>query len=386
VIKSLQLLIKPAGSDCNIACGYCFYRRVGDMHGEGAHRMSDEVLTAMIRRYMKLRMPQSVFAWQGGEPTLMGLPFFERAVSLMQQFGQRGQSVSNALQTNGILIDEKWCKFLRGYNFLVGLSLDGPPEIHDHYRVTMNDKGTHAEVLRAFKLMQQSQVEFNTLTVVNELTAKHAKTLYGYFLELGMKHMQFIPCIETDSRTLEPHPFSVTPEAYADFLCELFDCWKKDVFDCVSIRMFDGILNKELTGCTNLCYLDGTCGECPVIEYNGDVYPCDFFVEPEQKLGNILKTPLDKIVTRAKARQFRAGRFKLPGDCEGCEWVNLCRGGCMKDRERIGGSFDVPTWFCETYKRFFPYVHDEIKSIAHKVREMHPDRYPPLPDGVEGFG
>ena len=376
MLQNLQLLIKPASGDCNVACRYCFYRRVSAMHGPGAHRMSDDVLQALIRRYLKLRLPQSVFAWQGGEPALMGLDFFRRAIALMQQHGRNRQSVSNALQTNGLLIDHDWCKFLREYSFLVGLSLDGPANLHDHYRVWADGGGTHADVLRTFRLFQETGVEFNVLAVVSDVSAPHARTIYRYFRDLGLFHMQFIPCIETDPQTHKPTPFSVSPEAFADFLCELFDAWLPEAMDCVSIRLFDGLLNRELTGNTNLCYLDGSCGECPVVEYNGDVYPCDFFVRPALKLGNIMASPLEKIMARPRARRFRNSRRKILDECKDCPWRDLCRGGCLKDRERIAGAFNVPAYFCETYKRFFEHAMDPIKTLAAEVRSRHPDRYP----------
>ena len=234
----------------------------------------------------------------------------------------------------------------------------------------------------AFKLLQETGVEFNVLAVVNELTARHAGTIYNYFRSLGLRHMQFIPCVEADPQTHVPYPFSVGPEAYADFLCELFDTWLADpatanpaattaqeAGDCVSIRLFDGLLQKELCGNSGLCYLDGDCGTCPVVEYNGDVYPCDFFVQPEQKLGNICATPLERIVMRSKARRFRSSRHKLPQECDDCEWRTLCRGGCLKDRQRISGGFDVPTYFCRTYKRFLAHAAGPIKRLAARLRK-----------------
>ena len=370
--EQIQLLIKPAGPDCNLACEYCFYRRVGAMHGGRSHRMSDQVLQAVVRRYLKLRLPQSVFCWQGGEPTLMGLDFFQRAVSLMQQFGRGGQAVSNALQTNGLLLDLNWCAFLRRYRFLTGLSLDGPAELHDRYRVRAGGEGTHKDVLRALRMMQKTGVEFNVLAVVNALTAKHAKTIYTCFRELGLRHMQFIPCLESAPETFRPLPFSVTPEAYADFLCELCDLWLPEAKEGISIRLFDGLLARELCGNSNLCYLDGVCGQAPVIEHDGDIYPCDFFVDPEWKLGNILATPLERIMTRAKARRFRAARFRLPEACAACRWRALCRGGCLKDRRRITGGFDAPGAYCETYKRFLPHACEVIHKLAGALAAERP--------------
>ena len=330
--------------------------------------MSDEVLRSLIRKYLRLHLPQSVFCWQGGEPTLMGLDFFQHAVLLMQQCGTRGQSVSNALQTNGLLLNADWCRFLRQYRFLVGLSLDGPAEYHDAFRKYPGGKGSHADVLRVFHLLREQQVEFNVLAVVTSLTAGHAKEVYRYFRDLGLMHMQFIPCVETDQHTGEVADFSVGPGAYGDFLCELFDAWLPEAKECVSIRLFDGLLRRELQGNTGLCYLDGNCGHCPVVEHNGDVYPCDFFVQPEWKLGNITSSPVEKLLDRSRARAFRKARLKMPEACSDCEWAQLCRGGCLKDRRRISGRFDVPTYFCEAYRRLFAHASEPLKKLAADVR------------------
>lgn len=364
----LQLLVKPAGADCNQSCVYCFYRRVrGELYpGENPPRMMDATLEAMIRRFLRLRQPQSVFCWQGGEPTLAGLDFFRRAVALMQQHGRGGQSVSNALQTNGLLLDDEWCQFLENFRFLVGLSLDGPPELHDLYRKTPGRDGSHQDVMRAMGHLRENHVEFNVLSVVNDATARHAKTLYNYFRELGVSHMQFIPCVETGTDGI-PAPFSVSAEAYGDFLCELFDCWRADV-PAVSERLFDALLARELTGRSGLCTLDGLCGDYLVVEHNGDVYPCDFFVSEEWRLGNINQTPYEKLLERGRMRQFRAARRRLPDECASCRWRDLCRGGCLKDRSRAGGRFDQPTFFCKAFQRLFAHAENPLKELAAAMR------------------
>ena len=370
MLDGLQLLIKPAGPDCNAACRYCFYRRVSALHGPGPHRMSDEVLQAVVRRYLKLRLPQSVFCWQGGEPTLMGLEFFRRAVSLMQRFGCGGQSVSNAFQTNGLLLDRDWCDFFRRYRFLVGLSMDGPPALHDRYRRRPDGTGTHADALRALRLMQEMGVEFNVLCVVNDATAGRAREIYAYFRDLGVRHMQFIPCVESDPATRQPASYSVSPAAFGDFLCELFDIWLPEAREGISIRLFDGLLRRELCGSTDQCDLDGRCGECLVVEHNGDVYPCDFFVRDEWRLGNVAATPFARLVERNRLRRFRSARARLPGACRECEARTLCRGGCLKDRERTSGNFDAPTYFCEAYRRLFAHASEPIRELAREIRAV----------------
>jgi len=370
-LHDLQLLIKPAGADCNMSCRYCFYRRAGELYSEsGPHRMSGEVLESLVRRYLRLQLSQSVFCWQGGEPTLMGLDFYRRAVALMQRYGSAGQPVSNAFQTNGLLLDREWCAFFREYRFLVGLSLDGPRELHDAYR-TAGGSGSYENVVRSLCLLQNEGVEFNILAVVSDVTAGHAERVYRHCRDLGVSHMQFIPCVESDPATGAPAEFSVTPEAYADFLCALFDLWLPEAKDCVSIRLFDGLVRRELEGKTGLCYLDGDCGTAPVIEHNGDVYPCDFFVQPEWRLGNIRTMPLDKLMRRSRLRAFRAARRRLPEGCDECRWADLCRGGCLKDRQRISQGFDAPTYFCLAYQRFLEHAAAPIGKLAADVRAAH---------------
>ncbi len=365
----LQLLIKPSGADCNQACRYCFYRGAERPYdAAGPHRMSDETLQSVVRRYLRLRLPQSVFCWQGGEPTLMGLDFFRRAVQYMERYGVGGQSVSNALQTNGLLLDGDWCAFFRRYRFLVGLSLDGPRDVHDAYRTCGGERGSHAEVLRKLRLLTQEEVEFNILTVVTDVNVGRAAEIYRYLRELGITYMQFIPCLETDSKTLAPSRFSVGPEAFGKFLCELFEEWLPEATAGVSIRLFDGLIRRELTGNSGLCYLDGACGWCPVVEYNGDVYPCDFFVQPEWRLGNIAATPLERLVRRGRARMFRGARHLLPEACAECELADLCRGGCLKDRVRVTGSLRAQSWFCRAYQRFFAHAMEPIRRLAAEGR------------------
>ena len=365
-----QLLIKPASADCNQACGYCFYRRVGKVYPKTAeHRMTSQVLDALVRRYLALRLPHTVFCWQGGEPTLAGLAFYREAVALMQAHGRGGQSVTNALQTNGLLLDAEWCRFLSQYRFLVGVSLDGPADLHDHYR----GQGTHDRVLRAIRCMAENHVEFNALAVVNDLTARHAGRIYRYFRELGIQYMQFIPCVESDAAG-KAEPYSVTAEAYGDFLCELFDCWLPDARSGVSARLFDALLAHAVTGRSGLCYLDHGCGNYFVVEYNGDAYPCDFFVDESWRLGNVLTTPFETLYERGRAREFRALRHRLPADCESCPWKDLCRGGCLKDRARIGGQYGGVSYFCKAYRRLFAHAAGPIRALAAEVRAAHPSQ------------
>lgn len=366
----LQLLVKPVSADCNQACRYCFYRRVGGLYPERpSHRMSAATLDGLIRRFLRRRQTQSVFCWQGGEPTLAGLDFYRAAVQGMERHGRGGQSVSNALQTNGLLLDAEWCRFLAQYRFLVGVSLDGPAELHDAYRTSPGRQGSYADVRRAMQLLRAHGAEFNVLAVVNDRTARHAKRIYAHFRELGLTHMQFIPCVESAPGGA-PEPFSVRPEAYGEFLCELFDQWLPEARQGVSERLFDALLCRAVTGASGLCTFDAGCGTYLVIEHNGDAYPCDFFVDEGWRLGNALASGFEELMERGRMRAFRAHRQRLPAACAECPWRDLCRGGCLKDRARLG-RYDAPTYLCAAWKRFLPHAMPAITALA---AELQPPR------------
>jgi uncharacterized protein len=324
--------------------------------------MAADVLQTLIRRYLQLGLPQSVFCWQGGEPTLAGLDFYQYAVTLMQRFGTAGQSVGNAFQTNGLLLDEDWCRFFTQYRFLVGLSLDGPAEIHDAYRGS-----AHADVMRAVRLLKDQSVEFNVLSVVTDRSAPQASRIYSYLRGLGVRHLQYIPCLEADPSG-RAAAFSVRPEAYADFLCQTFDLWLPEAKEGASVRLFDALLKHALTGETGLCDFGGQCATYLVVERNGDAYPCDFFVAPEWRLGNVRTTPLPKLLDRSPARRLRQARRRLPDECASCEWRTLCAGGCLKDRSRLTARLDVPTFFCTANKRFLAHAVPRIRQLECSLR------------------
>ncbi|MCX8038811.1 MAG: anaerobic sulfatase maturase [Candidatus Sumerlaeia bacterium] len=360
-----QLLIKPAGADCNLRCQYCFYLEKNALYPQRrVHRMSDEVLCEMVRQMMTTGQPQLGFSWQGGEPTLMGLDYFKAAVRYQQQFGRSGQTVANSLQTNGILINDEWCEFLAEYKFLIGLSLDGPPHIHNYYRRTNNGKPSHDFALRAADLMRRHGVEFNILAVVNEYSARFPKEIYHYFRENDMLYLQFIPCVERDPKTGAPAPFSVLPEAYGDFLCGLFDEWVKDFqngWPVVSERTFDSLMHTYLGRPAPMCIFMETCGDYVVVEHSGDVYSCDFYVEPAQYLGNLLERDLTLLAASQKQVEFGERKRALrPPECDQCKWLRHCYGGCLKDR------FTIPAtqgrdYFCKAYKQFF--AHSEAVYV-----------------------
>ena len=245
-MQPFTLLIKPSGSDCNIDCKYCFYKARAPEFGQGRQRMSDEVLEKLVKDYMRLGFPVSGFAWQGGEPTLMGVDFFRRAVGLQKKYGKPGQQVSNTLQTNGVLLDDKWCRFFYDNKFLLGISIDGPRGFHDYYRLDHFGAGTFDEVMRGIQTCKKYNVEFSALILLNNKSVGHPDQLFDFLVENDMTYLQFIPCVETDPATGEIADFSITPQQYGEFLCRIFDRWYDYGTEKLNIRDFDSIVTYYL--------------------------------------------------------------------------------------------------------------------------------------------
>lgn len=372
-MKPFQLLIKPVSYDCNLRCEYCFYLRIGDELYQDITRprMSEEVLEAMISQLLSYRFPESIFGWQGGEPTLAGLDFFMKVVSLQQKYGESGQVVGNAFQTNGVLIDENWAKFLYKYRFLVGLSLDGPKQIHDRYRHSIGGKSVWKKVMRAAELFQRYNVQFNILCVISRANVNRVEEVYKFFLKQGFNHMQFIPALESDEKGNKA-PFSVNPNQYGTFLCRLFDIWKQNP-NRASVRMFDAVLSYYLGYPKGECTFEKKCAEYLLVEHNGDVYPCDFFVQDKYKLGNLLETPLSELKQR-RASSFEKRKVTLSEDCKNCKWLELCFGGCIKDRIFQANPHPEKTYFCDAYKQFFDHAANWFQSQARQIHLMNKRR------------
>ena len=366
-MRPFTLLIKPAGPDCNIACGYCFYSGKTALFGKGKHRMSDDVLDKLISSYVRLRFPSSSFAWQGGEPTLMGLDFYKKVVELQQSFGADGQIVTNALQTNGILLDEQWCRFLAEYKFLVGISLDGPKEYHDYYRRSPSGKGTFDEVTAAIENCRRHKVEFNILVLVSNRNVEAADELFDFFREHKIKYLQFVQCVERDPATGRIAEFGITPKQYGDFLCRIFDRWAQYGPAEVSIRTFDSVLSYIMAGEHSICTFRQQCNDYIVVEHNGDVFCCDFFVEDRWRLGNILETPIEQLATDKRKREFARLKTGISNKCLICRHLDICRGGCLKDRIVTDGDYKAASYFCDGYKKFFDYAMPRFTQIAAKL-------------------
>jgi uncharacterized protein len=367
-MQPFTLLIKPSGSDCNVDCTYCFYKCRPSQIGRGRQRMSEEVLETMVRDYMRLRFPVAGFAWQGGEPTLMGLDFYRQAVELQKKYGGSRQEVGNSLQTNAVLLDDEWCRFLHDNRFLVGASIDGPKEFHDYYRLDHSGAGTYDRVMRAIDRCKEHQVEFNTLTLLNARNVGHPDELFDFFVGLGVRFLQFIPCVELDQATGNMADFSITPGQYGDFLCRLFDRWYEHGPGKLSIRDFDSILSYYVGGRHTICTFDRQCSQYIVIEHTGDAFCCDFFVEPKWRLGNILRTPIEKLAGDSRKRQFARAKQNLCNKCLVCRHLALCRGGCMKDRAPFDkDKFGRESYLCEAYKRFFDHSIPRFMQVAADI-------------------
>jgi uncharacterized protein len=320
--------------------------------------MSEESLTRMIEEALLTGVPSVSFVWQGGEPTLAGLKFFERAMDLQELYRYPYQTVNNSIQTNGILIDEDWAKFLMKNNWLVGLSLDGPESTHDAYRITHDSQGSYASVKQGLYKLREKGVQYNILTLLNKANVKKPSELYRWLVGSGHMHLQFIPCMELDSNGKETE-FSITPEEYGKFLVEVFDEWVKDIPE-VYVRDFEDLLIGQVTGNTPNCVYNGRCGEYIVIEYNGDAYPCDFFVEPVWHLGNLNETGIEELYQSEKMMKFRENRKQFE-KCKCCNWTKYCHGGCQKT------VLDGEYYFCESIKLFLKERGSDLSTIAERV-------------------
>jgi uncharacterized protein len=391
-----HLLAKPSGSTCNIDCTYCFFLSKDELYPNEKHRMSDSTLEAYIRQLLEShRTPDVIVAWQGGEPTLMKLDFFRRAVELVEKHRQPGQIVHHTFQTNGILIDDDWCVFFKKHNFLVGLSVDGPRELHDTYRVDRSKQGTFDKVMAGWRLLRKHGVEFNILCTVNAANEKHGRAVYRFFRdEMGAKWIQFIPIVEraseetiqianlgwserpgqkrllyTQSGSLVTNR-SVGGKQYGQFLVDVFEEWIRHDVGQVYVQLFDVTLEAYF-GRHLLCIHAPTCGYGPALEYNGDLYSCDHFVEPRFLLGNIHETHMSKLVSSDQQRKFGDDkRDSLTAQCQSCAVRPLCNGGCPKDRFAVSRDGEPgQNYLCAGLELFFtrtmPAMQEMVKLLQH---------------------
>ncbi len=375
--ESFSLLLKPASFDCNLRCRYCFYLPKEELFGAGSHRMDRETLETLTRSYLAMPMETHTFGWQGGEPTLMGVDFFREAVRLQEKY-RKGGSVGNALQTNGTLLDDEWGKFLHDSRFLVGISIDGPAELHDRFRKHADGRGSHAEVMRGLDVLKRNRVEFNALTLVSAANQDHPVEVYRYLKELGINFHQYIECVEFGPGG-ERMPFAVQPGKWGEFLCKIFDEWYPNDTRTVSIRLFDSIVSRLVTGVPTICPMGGNCCNYLVIEHNGDVFPCDFQVRPELRLGNIRETGFAELRALPRYREWGTTKDPHSARCSACRYLPLCMGDCPKNRNGAESAL------CEDWKLFYSHTIERFEALASELtrsrRTAEPGRNDPCPCG-----
>ncbi|HBX70308.1 MAG TPA: anaerobic sulfatase maturase [Chloroflexi bacterium] len=380
----IHILAKPSGATCNLACSYCFFLDKELLYPNSKFRMSDEVLEAYIRQLIEShRSTEVTVAWQGGEPTLMGVDFFRKAIAYQEKYRKPGMTFENTMQTNATLLNDEWCEFLKENNYLLGVSLDGPQHLHDAHRVDKGGKGTFDKVMRGVRLLQKHGVEFNILTTVNRLNGDYPREIYQFLRdEVGTTWIQFIPVIER----INPDGFniynvgdtvterSVRPEQFGRFLIQVFDEWIHHDVGEMFIQTFEAAARRWMGMPSGMCVFEETCGLGLALEHNGDLYSCDHFVEPDFLLGNIQEEHMIELV--ASDRQVKFGldkRDSLPQYCLDCEVRFACHGECPKNRfiETPSGEPGL-NYLCAGYKGFFHRVNEPYKILSMLLRSGRP--------------
>ncbi len=392
--SGLHVMTKPIGPICNLDCEYCYYLHKEQLYDSHERwRMSEAALENFVRQYIAAQPEGSksvTFAWQGGEPTLLGLEFFERVVQLQQQYAVPDMTVENAFQTNGVLLDEDWCRFLVQHRFLVGLSMDGPAEFHDRYRYDKKGQPTFRATLAAMKLLREHDVEFNVMVCVNRHNGDHGKRVYTYLRDAGARFLQLIPIVEPRGAGQHPeenlaasdeHPLdhlvssrSVRPEQFGRFLIEIFDTWLRRDVGRVFVQTFDQALSAWAGIEPSLCVFRRTCGRALALEHNGDVYSCDHFVEPAWLLGNIADASLADLANSPAQLEFaNAKSDTLPQYCRDCEVRFVCNGECPKNRFATTPDGDPGlNYLCAGYRAFFNHIDPVMRKMAVAIKSGRP--------------
>jgi uncharacterized protein len=393
---AFHLLAKPTGAVCNLDCKYCFFLSKEMLYPGSRFRMADELLETYIRQLLEAhRTPEVTIAWQGGEPTLMGLDFFKRSIEYAGKYRRSGQRVVHTIQTNGTLLDDEWCAFFKTHDFLVGLSVDGPKALHDAYRVNKGGRGSFDHVVHGFECLRRHEVEFNILCTVHAANADHPLEVYRFFRDdLQARHIQFIPIVErataenlltankgwgerdsterdlyTQSGSLVTDR-SVGAEQFGRFLIAIFDEWVRRDVGTVFVQTFDVALGSWL-GQHNLCVVSPTCGNSLALEHNGDLYSCDHFVEPEHLLGNIKDKPMAEMVASDKQRKFGCAKFEtLPQYCRKCDVLFACYGDCPRNRFITTPDGEAGlNYLCAGYKLFYHHIDEPMKVMANLLKQ-----------------
>ena len=323
----------------------------------------------IMRRALAAGFARNSFIWQGGEPTLLGVDFFRKIIEVQERFARPGQVVENFLQTNGLLLDEPWCRFLGEKNFLVGLSLDGPREIHDRYRCRPDGQGTYDAILEKIALLRRHEVAFNILSLLTEANIHNPEKVYSFFRRQGFSFLQFIPCFEKDLETGGSLPFSVAGPDLGTFYCTLFDLWMKDGFPQVSIRLFEDLLLYIFEGVHSSCSWMPACDSYLLVEHNGDCYPCDFYVYPEWKLGNILNDPLSAILEHPRRKTFAQRKSLVSPECPTCRLYPFCQGDCPKFRQTGAGSGPAKSEYCTAWRMLSRHIRPRLDMIRERIQQ-----------------
>lgn len=371
--QPFHLMIKPAGAACNLACEYCYYLAKAAYY-PGSTRMDDATLERVTAAYLQTHPgPEVTFGWQGGEPLLMGREFFQQALELQARYAQPGQQVTNALQTNGTLIDDAWAAFFAEQHFLIGVSIDGPPDVHDQYRRDRAGQPSQARVLDGLACLQRHGVEYNALVTVNRANVDYPLKVYRYLTALGLEHLQFIPIVERQQPgSRKVTPWTVRPERYGAFLCAIFDYWARNDVGRIFVQLFESALSVWLGGAPSLCVFAPTCGRALAVEHNGDLYACDHFVYPEYQRGAVTSESLKELVDGAAQRTFGAAKGDLSSECRACTVRRFCHGDCPKHRLRTADDGKPHSYLCPAYRQFFTNSAQVLQAMAGEIRAGRP--------------
>ena len=388
--RPMYVMLKPAGSLCNLRCKYCYYLEKDKLYKQCKnHVISDELLEKFIKEYIEAQTtPQVLFTWHGGETLMRPISFYKRALELQRIYG-RGRQIDNCIQTNGTLLIDEWCQFFKENNFLVGVSIDGPQEFHDEYRRTATNKPTFVKVMNGINLLNKYGVEWNALAVVNDYNADYPLEFYRFFKQIGCKYIQFSPIVERvvkreDGLTLAPGmqggdtglaDFSITPEQWGNFLCTIFDEWVHNDVGEYFVQLFDATLANWVGQAPGVCILAEECGHAGVMEFNGDVYSCDHFVYPEHLLGNLhTKTITEMMYSEQQNKFAKMKKQMLPQQCKECKFLFACHGECPKNRflNDKYGNYGL-NYLCKGYRQFFEHVEPYMNFMK---RELENHRAP----------
>ena len=387
--KPLYVMLKPAGAHCNLACKYCYYLEKNNLYDKShRHIMSDEMLEQFTREYIEAQaMPQVLFTWHGGEPLMRSIDFYKKALTLQKKYA-RGRRIDNVIQTNGTMLTDEWCEFFAQNNWLVGISIDGPQEYHDHYRLTTTGNPSWQKVMHGIELLKKHHVEWNAMAVVNAYNADHPLEFYHFFKENGCQYLQFTPIVERltqhqDGRTLASladdkeiplADFSVTPEQWGNFLCAIFEEWVHNDVGKMFVEIFDCTLANWMGVLPGICAYSKNCGHAGVMEHNGDVYSCDHFVFPEYKLGNIRDHTLIEMLYGDKQHAFsRLKHTSLPRQCKECDMEFACHGECPKNRfEKDKYGEPGLNYLCKGYYQYYYHVAPYMDFMKRELQAQRP--------------